>query len=167
VTPHVTPQRSRVDWALEAVALAALLGAVGLAVYYWPRIPERVVDLGYRYGRAPGMNGIMTAKNALWMVTLIDAVAYLGLTIGARGRGLFDIPPVMEREAPQLRQMLFSMVIVMKAVLTLFAVYLVWALVNIGLRRGGGLSGGFLTVFTLAVPLPLVLYTVKLRRYGR
>jgi hypothetical protein len=59
------------------------------------------------------------------------------------------------------------MVIVMKVVLALFAVYLVWALINVGLRRGGGLSGGFLTVFTLAVPLPLVLYTVKLRRYRR
>jgi hypothetical protein len=55
----------------------------------------------------------------------------------------------------------------MKTVLMLFAVYLVWALVNVGLRRGGGLSGAFLTGFTLAVPLPLVFYTLKLRKYQR
>jgi hypothetical protein len=159
--------RSKMDWVLEGVALAALLGALVLVGIYWPRIPERVVDLGYRYGRAPGITGMMTAKNALWMVSLIDIAAYVGLTMGARGKGLIEIPPELERGSPQLRQMLFSMVIVMKTVLMLFAVYLVWALVNIGLRRGGGFSGAFLTGFTLAVPLPLVFYTLKLRKYQR
>lgn len=144
--------RSKVDWVLEAVALLALLFAVAMTVYFWPRIP-------------PPRFAILPAKTTLWMVVLIDAVAYLGLTLGARGKGFFEIPPDLERRSPQLRQMLYSMVIVMKAVLTLFAAYLVWALVNVGLRRGGGLSGEFLTIFTLAVPLPLVFYTLKLRRY--
>ena len=145
----------------------ALLSALGLAGYYWPQIPERVVQLGYRYGRPQGINGLMTAKNALWMVGLIDIGAYIGLTMGARGKGLIEIPPELERGSPQLRQMLFSMVIVMKAVLMMFAVYLTWSLVNVGLRRGGGFSGSFLTLFTLAVPLPLVFYTLKLRKYQR
>src|SRR5262245_46354723 len=127
--------RSKVDWALEAVALLALLFAVAMAAYYWPRIPTP------RFATLP-------AKTTLWMVALIDAVAYLGLTLGARGGGLFEIPAELERRSPQLRQMLYSMVIVMKAVLTLFAAYLVWALVNVGLRRGSGLSGEFLTIFT-------------------
>jgi hypothetical protein len=148
-------RRSKVDWVLEGVALAAVLSAVALVAIYWPLIP------------APRITRILGAKNVLWMVALIDVVAYLGLTLGARDRGLMEIPEELERGSPQLRQMLFSMLIVMKAVLTLFAVYLVWALVNVGLRKGGGLSGGFLTLFTLAVPLPLVLYTVKLRRYRR
>jgi hypothetical protein len=160
-------RRSKVDWILEGVALSALITALVMVGTYWPRIPERVVQLGYRYARTPGVNTLLTAKNALLMVALIDVGSYLGLTLGARGKGLFEIPPELERGSPQLRQMLFSMVIVMKAVLTLFTVYLVWALVNIGMRRGAGLSGGFLTVFTLLVPLPLVLYTVKLRKYKR
>jgi hypothetical protein len=159
--------RSKVDWVLEGVALTALLTTLALAGYYWPQIPERVVQLGYRYGRPQGINGLMTAKNALWVVGLIDIGAYIGLTMGARGKGLIEIPPEVERGSPRLRQMLFSMVIVMKAVLMMFAVYLVWSLVNIGLRRGGGFSGGFLTLFTLAVPLPLVFYTLKLRKYQR
>src|SRR4051812_25330389 len=99
--------RSKVDWVLEGVALAALIAALALAGFYWPRIPERVVELGYRYGRATGINGMMTAKNALWMVALIDVGAYAGLTMGARGKGLIEIPPELERGSPQLRQMLF------------------------------------------------------------
>ncbi len=138
---------------MEAVALIALLTAFALTIYYWPRIPD------------PPFARILPAKTTLWIVTIIDGAAYAGLTLGARGRALFEIPPELERRSPQVRQMLFSMVIVMKAVLTLFAVYLVWAVINVGLRRGGGPNGEFLTAFTLAVPLPLVFYTVKLRKY--
>jgi low temperature requirement protein LtrA len=156
-----------VDWILEGVALAALLSAVALVIVYFPQIPERFVNLGYRYGRPQGVAGLMTARNVLWMVAGIDLAAYVGLTVGARGKGLFEIPPELERQSPHLRQMLFSMVIVMKTVLMLFAVYLVWSLVNVGLRRGGGLNGGFLTLFTLLVPVPLVFYTVKMRKYSK
>jgi hypothetical protein len=145
--------RSKVDWALEVVGLFALVSAVALTVYYWPRIPD------------PRFARILPAKTTLWIVTLIDVLAYVALTVGARGTWMFDVPPELERRSPQLRQMLFSVVIVMKTVLALFAAYLVWALVNVGLLRGGGLSGEFLTIFTLAVPLPLVFYTVKLRKY--
>lgn len=145
--------RSKVDWAWEAVALGALLGALALAAYSWQRIPD------------PRFTRLVPAKTSLVIVAIIDVVAYAGLTLGARGGGLFEIPPELERRSPQLRQMLFSMVIVMKMVLTLFAAYLIWALVQVGLRRGGGPSGAFLTMFTLAVPLPLLIYTVKLRKY--
>jgi hypothetical protein len=160
-------KRSKVDWALEVVALLAALGALGLVAVYSPQIPERVVDFGYRYGRPPGLSGIFTPKTVLWMVAAIDAAAYLGLTMGARDHGLFAIPVELERDAPHLRQMLFSMVIVMKTVLALFGVYLVWSLVQVATRQGSGISGQFLTLFTLAVPLPLVFYTVKMRRYKK
>lgn len=152
---------------LEAVALAATLAAIALVAVYYPRIPERVVDLGYRYGRPPGFNGIFTPKTVLWMVALINAGAYVGLTLGARGRGLFEIPEELERGSPHLRQMLFSMVIVMKTVLALFGAYLVWSLAQVALRQGRGISGEFLTLFTLVVPVPLVFYTVKMRRYRK
>jgi hypothetical protein len=152
---------------LEAVALIAALSALALVAIYSPQIPERVVDLGYRYGRPAGIAGILTPKMVLWLVAAIDTAAYLGLTFGAREHGLFEIPSELERSAPHLRQMLFSMVIVMKTVLALFGVYLVWALVQVALRQGTGISPAFLTLFTLAVPLPLIFYTVKMRRYGK
>jgi hypothetical protein len=145
----MTVRRSRVDWTLEAVALLALLSALALIAYYWPRLPD------------PRFSRLLSAKTTLWLIALIDVAAYAGLTFGR----LLHIPPELDRRSPQLRQMLFSMLIVMKAVLALFAAYLVWALINVGLRRGTGLSGSFLTLFTLAVPLPLVIYTVKLRKY--
>lgn len=155
------------DWILEGIALVAALSTLVLVLVYSPQIPERVVDFGYRYGRPQGLYGVFTPKTVLWMVAAIDAAAYLGLTLGARNGGLFTIPAELERDAPHLRQMLFSMVIVMKTVLALFGVYLVWALVQVAMRRGTGISAEFLTLFTLAVPVPLIFYTMKMRRYGK
>lgn len=145
--------RSKVDWALEAVAFLALVGAMAYAAYYWPQIPT------------PRFVRFLSPKSTIWMVAAIDIAAYVSLTLGMRGKGLVEIPPALEHRSPQLRPMVQSMLIVMKAVLSLFGAYLLWAVVNAGLRRGGGPSGWFLTAFTLAVPLPLVFYTVKLRRY--
>jgi hypothetical protein len=150
-----------VDWVLEGVALAAVAGAVALAVVYFPILPD------YARWARPGWARWLSVPNVLLMLAFISAASYAGLTVAARGGRLFEIPQELERRSPHVRQMLFSMVIVMKTVLALFAAYLVWSLVQVGLRRGTGVSGGFLMLFTLAVPLPLVVYTVKLRRYGR
>ncbi|MEP6963726.1 MAG: hypothetical protein ABI995_16735 [Acidobacteriota bacterium] len=160
-------QRSKMDWTLEAIALAALLGAIGLLLHYYPQIPHPIVRPDFRYAPQPGVMGLMTAKNALWVVSALNLAAYLGLTFGSLSRGLIHIPEHIERESPYLPQMMFSVVIVMKAVLMMFSIYIVWALINIGLRQPNGLSGRELTLFTLAVPLPLIYYTVKLRRYRR
>ncbi len=158
------PKRSKVDWALEMVALLAVAAAVWLVLSEWDQIPVFGLQRGGRFG----MNrGPWTARNALWVVTLLNVGAYLGLTAATHWQKLIHIPADMDRDAPHVRQLLFSMVIVLKAVLMLFSLYVVWALVNVALGQGGGLSPKFLTVFTLAVPLPLILYTVKLRRYRK
>jgi hypothetical protein len=148
-----------VDWFLEIVALVAAIAAVGLAVFYWPQLAARP--------RFPYRASGLPIGTTLWFVAAIDALAYLGLTLGARGRGLFHIPEVLDREAPHVRQMLFSMMIVMKTILALFGLYLVWVLVRMGMRLDTGVDGSFLTFFTLAVPVPLIFYTVKLRRYSK
>jgi hypothetical protein len=151
-----------VDWVLEALALVATLSAIALVAYYAPQIQERVWRGPFR---PPGADPL-GARLTLWLIAGIQALAYLGLTFAARGRGLFHIPDELERNAPHVRQMLFSMMIVMKAVLALFGTYLVWTLIAVAQRRGTGISGTFLTVFTLAVPVPLLFYTLKLRRYS-
>lgn len=154
-------KRSKVDWALEGIALAAALAVVVLTAIYAPQIAARPRFATFR--PTVGLPVVTT----LWAVAGIDLLAYVGLTLGSRGTGLFHIPEALDREAPHVRQMLFSMMIVMKAVLALFGLYLVWTLVKMGLRLESGVSGRFLTLFTLAVPVPLIAYTVKLRRYSK
>jgi hypothetical protein len=155
------PKRSAVDWALEAVSLAAVIATVAVAAAYWPRIAARA-PLHLRIPRA------WNPKTALWIMLGIDVGTYLLLTAAARfQRLIYFVPAEMGRSSPQVRQLLLSMIIVLKAVMALLSAYLVWALVKVMLGHARSLNPRFLTLFVLCVPVPLILYTVKLRRYRR
>lgn len=157
------PKRFTVDWVLEGVSLAALLAGLALAVSAWDELPARLPRRPF--GNPAAGFGAWTARNALWIVMLLNTCAYVGLTAAAHWDKLIHVPAELDRAHPHLRQLLFSMVIVLKAVLATFSLYLMWALANIGRGQGAGLSGGFVTLFVLAVPAPLIWYTLKLRRY--
>lgn len=162
------PARSRFDWVLEAVALAALVGVFVLAWMYWDQLPNAVVPRR-RFGPPRSLwSTVWTFKNGLFLVMGLNTLAYLGLTVTGQSQKAILVPAELDKAAPHIRPMMFSLVIVLKTVLMLFALYLTWALVAIG--TGGGamarewFSGWSLTAFVLCVPLPLVLVTLRLRR---
>lgn len=155
------PRRAAPDWALEAVGLAALLAAIALAVYSWNDLSNGTPRRLFR----PAFYSLYTVKNALWVVLGLNALAYAGLTVATHFGRLFNIPAEIERDLPHAPQLLFSMVIVMKAVLMLFGAYLTWSLVEVGLGRQGGVTLEFVLFFFLLVPVPLIFYTVKVRKY--
>jgi hypothetical protein len=154
------PKRSAVDWALEAVSFAALVATVLIVAMNWSRISNRPPP---RF-RPPGA---WDPKVVLWSMMGINIGAYVALTVAAYYQKLISIPLIVERDAPQVRQLLLSMMIVMKAVMMLLSVYLVWSMVNVMMGHASGISPRFLTLFVLLVPVPLLLYTLKLRRYQR
>jgi hypothetical protein len=154
------PKRSAVDWLLEGVAFAALMATVYIVASEWTRISHRPPP---RF-RIPGA---WDPKLALWIMMAINAGSYAMLTAAAYSQKLISIPVGIERDSPQVRQLMFSMMIVMKAVMMMLSVYLVWSLVNVMLGHVRGLNPRFLTLFVLLVPVPLLLYTLKLRRFRR
>jgi hypothetical protein len=157
------PKRSKIDWVLEGMSVAALLAGLALAISAWDELPARLARRPF--GASAAGFGPWTARNALWIVMLLNAGAYVGLTAAAHWDKLIHVPAELDRAHPHLRQLLFSLVIVLKAILTLFSLYLMWALASIGRGHGAGLNGGFVMLFVLLVPAPLIWYTVKLRRY--
>ncbi len=156
----VKPKRSAVDWLLEGVAFAALIATVFIVASQWTRISHRPPP---RFRT----QGAWDPKVVLWTMMAINVGAYLMLTAAAQYQKIINVSVSAEHDSPQVRQMLLSMMIVMKAVMMLLSVYLVWSLVNVMLGHVQGLNPRFLTLFVLLVPVPLLLYTVKLRRYRR
>ncbi|MEP7353077.1 MAG: hypothetical protein ABI824_07580 [Acidobacteriota bacterium] len=167
------PTRSKFDWLLEGVALLALLAGFTLVAYYWSRIPAHVPTrftsgIG-RFGSrsvAPGgsapafsLQQLWSARNGLWFVMGMNALAYIGLTLANRYQKLVSIPEQLARQSPHLRPLVYSMVIAAKTVLMLFSLFLVWSLISVGTGRGAPVNRESLTLFTLAVPLPLILFT--------
>lgn len=157
------PIRSRLDWTLEAVALLALLAAAGLIILNWDIIPAGV-PRPRRLAAAPTW---WTVRNALWVVMTVNTGAYAALTIAGHFEKLICLPGELLRQAPHLRRAVFSVAIILKAVLMLFGAFLVWTLVHIAAGRPMPVHPGLLTLFVLVLPVPLVLYTLRLRRAGR
>jgi len=145
---------------LEGVSFAALVATLVIVASNWTRLSNRPPP---RFQ----VRGAWDPDKVLWIMMGINIGSYLMLTAASYYQKVFNIPATLERDAPQVRQLMLSMVIVMKAVMMLLSVYLVWSLVNVMLGHVRGLSPRFLTLFVLLVPMPLLLYTLKLRRYRR
>src|SRR4051812_17011791 len=165
------PTRTKLDWGLEAVALLALLAGLALVLSSWSHIPAwprgypplasdrfgvrragfGTIDPGTRYA----FQQLWSPRNALWIVGLLNIFTYIGLTLAAHYQKLLSIPDELHRQSPHLRPLMFSIVIAGKAVLMMFALYLVWAIVTIGTGHPPPVSRQTLTLLVLAIPLPL------------
>lgn len=173
------PVRSPLDWTLEAISLT---GVLALFAILWANWSELAPGLGQaaRFGpresqRFFDLSGIWTVRNALLTVTGLNALVYLGLTVAGQKQRLIQIPAEIDRRSPHLRQMVFRIAIVLKALLMVFAVYLAWRLMGIGARRPGFLSGflsGFAswemqTLALFALVVPVAFYAARVWRQGR
>src|SRR5262249_55909212 len=128
---------------------------------YWGKI--RTPVLRFR----PGSSVLWTAKGGLEILLAINVGTYALLTFASVYQKVINLPMDIDRENPQVRQLLMSMMIVLKAIAMALSVYLIWATVNIGMGHGQRLPGWYLAVFVVAVAMPLILYTGKLRRYSK
>jgi hypothetical protein len=150
----VAPRRSTLDWALEGVALLALLTAVAVVAIHWRDLPETVPN-GY------GLTGSPTAwsdKNHLWKVVR-DAAGFwalftvIALPLGSVARRVPEVLPLIRRQ-----------LLVFKTVMMLFFAHLIWSSVNVALGRAQGIEPAFDLAVVLAATLTVIVYTVKIAR---
>jgi len=150
------PRRSTVDWILEAAALAALVAMFAIVAAHWGEIPRPRLRF-----LPPRAVHPWDPRIVLAIMMALGSATYVLLSLSGRFQKLMNI------EVPYARQQLLSMTIVLKAVVMLLLAYLSWTLVAVVTGHGRGLRPGYLALFVAAVPVPLILYTVKLRRYRR
>ncbi len=90
---------------------------------------------------------------------------YMVMTLASRYQRLINLPFKLQRNAPETKKLLLSMSIVLKMVVMLVFAYITRASVNTALARSeGGLGRLFLPISLLLISIPLILYSVKLRR---
>jgi hypothetical protein len=161
-----TPRRTSLDWVLEAVALAGLIAVIAIIATYWPQIPP---PRRFRFRPPPQQLALVTGnvKTALLIMSGLAAATYAALTAAAHSRRLIRLPEEVDTDSPHVRQLLLSMMIVTKAVIMLLFVYFAWTMLQVVLGRARGMNPASLSLFVLLVPLPLIFYTVKLRRYRK
>jgi uncharacterized membrane protein len=156
-------KRSTVEWVCEAIAIAALAGMIGLVAANWANLPDRMPTHFGASGQPDGWG----SKNTLWILTLVNASMYIVMTLASRYQRLINLPFRVDRDAPEVQQLLRTMVIVLKAGLMTLLLYIAWAMVNTGLGRADGLGPEFLPVFMAVTFLPLIWFLAKLRKFQK
>jgi hypothetical protein len=156
-------KRSTFDWVCEAVAIAALAGMIGLTAANWASLPEQMPVHFGASGKPDGWG----SKSTLWILTLVNVGLYVVMTLASRYQRLINLPIRVDRNAPEVQQLLRTMVIVLKMGLMALLLYIDWAMVNTGLGRADGLGPEFLPVFLAATFLPLIWFLAKLRKFQK
>jgi uncharacterized membrane protein len=157
----LTNKRSFTSWLLEIIALVALAAAFIIVAQQWTRLPAKIPTHFGASGKPNGWGG----KSSLWFLLFIDAVTYTLLTAASKYQRLINIPLHVDRGAPEVQQILSSMVAVLKAVLMLVFLYLIAMSVEVALGRANGLQAGFVGVLVAAPLVILAVYMARLWRY--
>lgn len=146
------PRRSAQDWLLETIAVAALVATFAMVFGHWQRLP------GFARRGSGGSYSVMV---------LLNAGVYLLLTFASRYQQLISVPFEIDRDRPEVKQLLLRMTIVLKTVLMVLLAGLLWIIVNTRLGRMRTASRGFLLVFLIAMLAPTLVYVRKLSRFRK
>ena len=157
------PKRSSLHWAMEALALLALIATVLLLAGNWRRLPP-IVPIHFGLTGAPNAWG---GKDKLWLLSALSAGLYLFLTIAAKHPSSLNIPSGIDREHPEVQSLLLGMATTLKAVVLLDLLALVWLSIQTALGKSDGLGIWFLPVTLMIFLLVSIGYWLKLRRYRR
>jgi uncharacterized membrane protein len=156
----MTGKRSTLDWVFEAVAVAALALSIGLVAANWADLPETIPTHFGASGRANGWGG----KGQLWVLAAFNVGTYALLTMASRYQRLIHLPFSVDRNDPEVQQLMRGMTIVLKAVLMLVFLYIARVMIDTAFGRSDGLGVQFLPVFLAATFLPVILFSRKLRK---
>ncbi|MBZ5672805.1 MAG: hypothetical protein LAP61_01025 [Acidobacteriia bacterium] len=146
------PRRSTQDWVLEAIAFAALVATFAMVFGHWQRLP-----IFARRGSG-GSYSIMV---------LLNAGIYLLLTFASHYQQLVSVPFEIDRDRPEVKQLLLQMTIVLKTILMVLLAGLLWIILHTPLGRMRTAGRGFLVVFLIAMLAPTMVYVRKLSRFRK
>jgi Ca2+/H+ antiporter len=152
VSEVMQPRRSLQDWLLEVVAFAALIATFAMVFGHWQRLPV--------FARR-GSGGSYS------VMVLMNAGIYLVLTLASRYQQLVSVPFEVERDRPEVKQLLLQMTIVLKTVLMVLLASLLWIIRHTHLGRIRAAGRGFLVVFLIAMLAPTLVYVRKLSRFRK
>jgi Ca2+/H+ antiporter len=140
------------DWLLEVVAFAALIATFAMVFGHWQRLPV--------FARR-GSGGSYS------VMVLMNAGIYLVLTLASHYQQLVSVPFEVERDRPEVKQLLLRMTIVLKTVLMVLLASLLWIIRHTHLGRIRTAGRGFLVVFLIAMLAPTLVYVRKLSRFRK
>lgn len=155
------PPRSIPDWVLETLSALTLVASGAEIALRWNTLPTRIPTHFDAFGNPNGWG----TKNSLLILLGATAVVAALLTAAETHQRLINIPVQIDRESPEVRRVLRSMVILMKAVLLAGFFWITDTTIRIATGTATSMGRAFLPLFLGAVFVPIICYTVKLKRF--
>lgn len=152
--------RSIFDWILEGISALAIIAAIGDVAMHWNILPARI-PVHFGAAGSPNAWGDRNMLPILLATTIVMAVV---LTVAENYQRLINIPMKVDRDSPEVRRLLRSMAIAMKAVITVSSVWIIDLTMRTAVGEANGLGRAFLPLFLAAIVLPIAYYLVKLAR---
>ena len=154
------PTRSGVDWLLEIVGTAAVIAAAAEIATRWSALPAKIpIHFGID-GQANGWG----ERNSLLVLLASTIVMFVLLTIAEKYQRLVNIPVKVDRQAPEVKRLIRSLAIVIKAVLSAGFFWITHTTIAIALKERTAMGSVFLPLFLAAVLAPVIYYSVRLKR---
>jgi uncharacterized membrane protein len=156
----MTPKRSGVDWLLESLAAAAVVAAAAEIAMRWNTLPAKIPTHFWINGQANGWGG----RNSLLVLLASTVVMFALLTAAEKYQRLVNIPVKVDREAPEVKRLIRSLTIAIKAVLSGGFFWITHVTLGMAMGERSAMGPVFLPVFLMAVFAPIVYYCVRLNK---
>jgi uncharacterized membrane protein len=152
--------RSRAQWFFEGLSLLLVIFMFAMVAVHWSQFPDRVPAHFDIYGKPNGYHG----KRFLLILPGIAAVVWVVITLSQRYQRLINIPFTIDRDSPEVQNVLRSMMIAEKTTVAVTFAWLMRGMVRTALGLAEGIGQGFVPLALAFIFAPLIVYSVKLLR---
>lgn len=154
---------SKVKLACEVISGMALLAGIGAVALNWTALPNTIA-VHFNYLGQPDGYG---PKEVLFFMVGLAVVMQVTLSLGANNPKRANVPwKITEANREETMAMVKDLLITIKAEISVMLSYLLWAMVQCGLKQADGLGVYFLPIFLLATFAPIVAFFVRGRKFN-
>jgi uncharacterized membrane protein len=160
--PVIRPEKTPVDWLLEATAFAGLMFSIGFAVYYFPRLPETIPS----HFDASGLPDGYSSKSTFLMLPGIGLFVYILLSFIVLVPNQFNYA-VKITPANALKQYALAIKLIryLKAAVIWLFFYISYATIRVAENEEPGLGLWFLPIVLGGIMLPVIIYMIVAFRH--
>jgi len=154
-------ERSGVDVTLEVLAFLGVIFLVGIATYYYPRLPASIPQHFDFRGDPDGWGG----KSVLLIMPILGVLLFTLLSVLSRFPHMFNYPwPITENNARRQYAISRQMLSAVKLVLVATFSYITWSIISTALGMGNGLGLSFMMIETPLLVIIIGFYLFKAKR---
>jgi uncharacterized membrane protein len=155
--PKIKIKLTYPDWIIEFIGLSGVILLIALALYYLPRLPEKI-PIHFNGAGTPDGFG---SKASVWIIPVTGVCMYFLLTVLAFFPQIYNFPVKITQGNAFVQYRLATRFIrILKTLLLVLFVYLNYKSLETAMHKASGLGKAFMPAFLLIVFGAIIFYIV-------